>query len=46
MKIKRRPGKVIHRANILREDGAILSFGKNICKKPFSYFIFNYIVSL
>ena len=44
--IKRKPGKVIHNANILADDGEILFFGKNICRKPLSYLILKSTISL
>ena len=40
------PGNVIQRAKILNEEGAILYFGKNICKIPSSYLILKSTTSL
>ena len=39
IKIKRKPGRVIHNAKILAEEGAILSLGNIILRIPFLYLI-------
>jgi len=46
IKINKNAGSVIHKAKILVDDGAILSFGKKICKTPLLNFILKSTTSL